>query len=244
MRTYEGIPVSPGVAVAPAFVLRSPESMPARRDLQPSEVPSELERLDAGIEAARAELAEAARRTGLSGAAGSIAASHQTFLSDPTLLGEIRQSISGGRLSAEWSVAVVFRRWVEKFKSLEDEFFRQRYLDLVDLERRVLRRLSRRDDEARPTPEKPAVLIAQDLTPSEAAALDRSSFCGFATESGGATSHTAIIAKSLGIPAVCGLGAVEDAVASGATVICDGEAGRLVVEPDAPTLRRYRELQS
>jgi len=93
-----------------------------------------------------------------------------------------------------------------------------------------------------PTPDQPAILLAQDLTPSETADLDRKSIFGFGTELGGATSHTAIIAKSLGIPAVCALGSMAD-VAPGTTVICDGEKGRLIVDPDAKTLERYKNLK-
>lgn len=238
-----GIPVSPGVAIAPAFVRRSQAAPPPHRSIPTEGIPAELGRVGEAFAAARRDLDEAAARAGLADAVGSIAASHRGFLADPTLLQEIEESIVRGRAAAEWAVSVVFRRWVEKFKALKDEFFRQRYVDLVDIERRVLGHLLPPEAPRSPSPERPMVLLAHEITPSEAAALDRQSVLGFATELGGSTSHTAIVAKSLGIPAVCGLGPVLDGIPDGAVVVCDGESGRLVVDPDPKSLRSYSELK-
>jgi len=241
MRTLHGIPVSPGVAIAPAFWIRVGDSVPVQRTVPQRKVAGEIERFRAALEEARAELKKIASAAGISDAVGSIVAGHREFLRDPTLIGEVEDAVRNGSLAADYAVSVVFRRWIERFRSLEDDFFRQRYLDLVDLERRVLCHLRVRDATPKPTPEKPAVLLAQDLTPGEAIELDRKSYVGFATELGGATSHTAIVARSLGIPAVCGLGPIGDSVPPGVTVIVDGEGGRLIVDPDAETLRAYRE---
>jgi phosphotransferase system enzyme I (PtsI) len=243
MRVLQGIPVSPGVAIAPAFWRLTADSMPAHQTVARREVPAEVERFNSALEAAGEELGAIARKAGLSDTVGSIVAGHREFLRDPTLRREVEEAIRNGQLTADYAVAVVFRRWIERFKALEDAFFRQRYLDLVDLERRVLRQLRPVEAGPRPTPERPAVLIAQDLTPTESIGLARQGFVAFATELGGATSHTAIVAKSLGLPAVCGLGPLADAVPPGVDVIVDGEMGRLVVDPDAPTRERYRERQ-
>jgi phosphotransferase system enzyme I (PtsI) len=243
MTVLEGIAASGGVVIGPAFVRQTLETMPRRRSIRPPDIPAEVERLRLAVEEARQELDRLASGSGMTDAISSIAASHREFLRDPTLLGEVEAAIENGRSAADYAVAVVFRRWIEKFKALEDEFFRQRYVDLADLERRVLRHLRTEDPVEHPTPDHPAVLIAHDLTPSETAGMDRRSFIGIATEVGGATSHTAIIAKSLGIPAVCALGNVSDYVRPGTTVICDGESGRLIVDPDPKTLERYRELR-
>jgi phosphotransferase system enzyme I (PtsI) len=243
VRTLHGIPVSPGVAIAPAFWLRTSESMPAQRTIRMADVTAEVARFEKALEEARNELDRMASRSGLSDAVGSIAAGHREFLRDPTLRGEVEDAIRHGRSSADFAVTVVFRRWVEKFKAMEDEFFRQRYVDLIDLERRVLRHLLREEVTKKPTPEAPAILLAQDLTPSQAIEMDRKSFVGFATEMGGATSHTAIVAKSLGLPAICALGPLANSIAPGVTLIVDGERGRLIVDPDARTLEEYRARQ-
>ncbi len=243
MRTLQGIPVSPGVAIAPAFHLRRAGSMPARRTISRSRVKAEMQLYRDALEAARGELDEIAARAGLTDAIGSIAKSHRDFLSDPTLIREIETTIQNGPSPADYAVAVVFNRWIEVFRQLADEFFRQRYVDLMDLQKRVLRHLRKDEAVEKPTPDHPAILVAEDLTPSETADLDRKSFLGFATEHGGSTSHTAIIAKSLGIPAICGLGPLGDTVPPGTPLICDGEQGILIVEPDADTMKRYRERQ-
>jgi len=239
MRLLQGIPVSPGIAIAPAFWHRGVDSMPPLRRVPRRQVEAEVARFRAALEAARAELDRMVAKAGLSDAVGSIAAGHREFLRDPTLLGEVESAIRNGLSAADYAVAVVLRRWIGRFKAMEDPFFRQRYVDLVDIEQRVLRHLVPDEQAAPPSPAHPAILVAQDLTPSEAIELDRKSFVGFATELGGATSHTAIVAKSLGIPAVCGLGAMADAVPAGTPLIVDGELGRLIVEPDDATLRRY-----
>jgi len=244
VRTLKGIPVSPGVAIAPAFVLRTAETMPLRRRIRRREVEGEQSRFRESLEAARAELDHVSERSGLGDAVTSIARSHREFLSDPTLIREIETAIENGPSPADWAVASVFNRWVEIFRGLEDEFFRQRYVDLIDLKRRVLRHLVEMDGAEKPTPDHPAVLLAQDLTPTETADLDRKSILAFATEMGGATSHTAIVAKSLSIPAVCGLSGALDAVPPGTTVIVDGEAGVLILDPDPATKEHYEQRRA
>jgi len=240
VRTLKGIPVSPGVAIAPAHVLRTSETMPVRRRIRRQEVDEERGRFRSALAAAREELDHVVGQTGLGEAVTSIAASHREFLSDPTLIREIENAIENGPSPADWAVASVFNRWVEIFKGLEDEFFRQRYVDLVDLKRRVLRQLMEMVETEQPTPDEPRILVALDLTPTETAQLDRRSVLAFATEMGGATSHTAIVAKSLSIPAVCGIGGALDLIAPDTTIIVDGEAGTVIVDPDEAALQHYR----
>ena len=240
MRTLKGIPVSPGVAIAPAFLLRTADTMPTRRRIPRREVPGEHARFRSALAAARAELDHVVESSGMGEAVISIARSHKEFLADPTLIREVESAIENGPSPADWAVASVLNRWIEIFKALEDEFFRQRYVDLVDLKARVLRHIMAMDAPEKPSADAPAVLVAQELTPTETAHLDRSSILAFTTEFGGATSHTAIIAKSLSIPAVCGIGGALDVIPAGATVIIDGEAGLVIVEPDEATLSHYR----
>jgi len=244
VRTLQGIPVSPGVAIAPAFVLRTADTMPVRRRIQRREVAGEHIRFRDALAEARAELDHVAESTGLGEAVTSIARSHKEFLNDPTLIREVESAIYNGPSPADWAVASVFNRWIEIFKALEDEFFRQRYVDLVDLKQRVLRQLVSMDAPAKPSADAPAVLFAHDLTPTETADLDRRSILAFVTELGGATSHTAIVAKSLSIPAVCGIGGAVDVVPPGKTVIIDGEAGLVVIDPDPATIEHYLARQS
>ena len=241
MRTLKGIPTSPGVAIAPAFLLRTADTMPARRRIQRREVPGENACFRTALNAARAELDHVVESSGMSEAVTSIARSHKEFLADPTLIREVESAIENGPSPADWAVASVFNRWIEIFKGLEDEFFRQRYVDLVDLKARVLRHLMAMDAPEKPSADAPAILVAQELTPSETAELDRSSIFAFATEFGGATSHTAIVAKSLSLPAVCGIAGALDVIPAGEMVIVDGEAGLVIIDPDDATLTHYKE---
>ncbi|MGQ0612381.1 MAG: phosphoenolpyruvate--protein phosphotransferase [Planctomycetaceae bacterium] len=243
MRVFEGIPVSPGVAIGPASILRTEDSLPPHRTVPPSQIDAEIQRYRAATAAAQGELGQTTEQADLPHAVRSIAASHRELLNDPTLLGAIEETIRNGRTTADWAVAVVFHKWIERFRALEDEFFRQRHVDLVDLRRRVLRRLYLPQAGEEPSEERPAILVARDLTPSAVAELKRKGILGLASEYGGATSHSAIVAKSLGIPAVFGLGHAVSEIDPGARVVLDGEQGILVVQPDAPTLNRYRELQ-
>ncbi|MFB3067530.1 MAG: phosphoenolpyruvate--protein phosphotransferase [Planctomycetota bacterium] len=240
MRIYQGIPVSPGVAIGPALVQLSADSAPVQRAISHGEVDTELDRFHKAVEGAREELQALASGSSLTEAIRGIASSHREFLADPTLHREVEDAIRNGPSSAEWAVASVFRRWIQKFKSLEDEFFRQRYVDLIDLERRLLRKLLPKQGVAS-SPDHPVVLVTQDPTPSEVVSVDRKQVMGFVTEMGGPTSHTAIVAKSMGIPAVFGLGQIMSAILPGGTLICDGESGQLIVDPDAATLERYKE---
>jgi phosphotransferase system enzyme I (PtsI) len=232
------------VAIAPAFVLRTAEAMPVRRRIPRREVPGEHAHFRSALDAARTELDHVAESSGLGDAVTSIARSHKEFLADPTLIREVESAIENGPSAADWAVASVFNRWIEIFKALEDEFFRQRYVDLVDLKQRVMRQLVEMDAPPQPSTDAPGVLIARDLTPTETANLDRSAILAFATEFGGATSHTAIVAKSLSIPAVCGIGGAVDVVPPGSTLIVDGEAGLLIIDPEPATLEHYRARQA
>ncbi len=243
MRVYQGIPVSPGVAIGPASILRTEDSLPPRRTIPAAQIEAEIQRYRAATSAAQAELGHTTDQADLPHAVRSIAASHREFLNDPTLLGEIEETIRNGRTTAEWAVAVVFHKWIERFRALKDEFFRQRHVDLIDLRRRVLRRLYLPEPGEEPSEERPAILVTKDLTPSAVAELKRKGILGLASEYGGATSHSAIVAKSLGIPAVFGLGHAVSEIDPGARVVLDGEQGILVAHPDGATLHRYKELQ-
>jgi phosphotransferase system enzyme I (PtsI) len=244
VRTYQGVPISPGIAIGAAVVQRAEDAAPARRAIPPERVEAEVARLREAVEHARGELSGTADEATLPPAVRSIAASHREFLRDPVLLGAVEETIRNGRVEADWAVASVFRSWVERFKALSDDFFRQRHVDLLDLQRRVLRRLARPAPAEEPPAEGPRVLVATELTPSAAAELPRRGIAAFCTESGGSTSHTAIVAKSLRLPAVCGLGRAMTEIESGATLVVDGETGAVVLDPDRATLRRYRERQA
>ena len=162
------------------------------------------------------------------------------MLRDKSLLAQILREMKGQRSTAEYGVSVVMRRYTDKFKQMSDRYMQDREKDVHDIAKRLLRVLigQKREDLAHLT--RPVVVIAHDLLPSQTAALDRVHVVGFATDVGGRTSHTAIVARALGIPAVVGLGNITAEVSGGDTVIIDGTRGLVILNPDADQIAEYK----
>ncbi len=238
-----GIAASPGVAIGPVWQYRPrlPE-VEARTVDNPA---AEWQRLSAAIEAARREVGaiqnQATQQVGADEA--SIFEAHLLFLQDPTLLDDARQRIEGDRLNAEAAWQQAIAALSETFRGLDDAYMRGRAADIEDVGQRVLRHLL--DVEA-PSFDftEPSVVVAADLTPSDTARLDPQRVLAICTEVGGATAHSAILARALGIPAVVGLGPSLWQLGDGQLVGVDGELGRIWPEPPQErleTLRRKRQ---
>lgn len=243
MLTKKGIPVSPGVAIAQAVVLDSEDQPIPRRTVAPAQVPHELERLQGAIEASTDEIQQLKEKTAASVGheLAAIFGFHLGMLVDPSLIGEVRATIESQRVTAEYAVYIVFKALGRKLLQAETRYMRERVTDVLDLERRVIRHLigKARDDLNRI--EHSAVVIAHDLTPSQTASLDRSKIKGLATDAGGLTSHTAILAHALGIPAIVGLEDITSSVSTGDTVVIDGQRGIVIIDPDAEQLMLSRK---
>ena len=241
MEIRSGVPVSPGIAIGEVCLLETEERMVPLRVIAASEVDDELGRFHAAVEQAQTELAELRERAGLDEEIDAIFSAHDMLLADPTLRSELETFIRQRLVSAEYAVAQVFDALVERFERLDSQYFVQRASDLRDVERRVLRALLGDRAERMSARETPVVIVAHDLTPSQTASLDRSRTLGFVTDVGGPTSHTAIVARALGMPAVVGLGDITSRVRDGTHVIVDGRAGQVILDPDATQLARFAE---
>ena len=234
-----GIAASPGVAIAEALVLDSQEFPVPHRKIQPSEVAGEKERFRRSVEDAITELRSiqktAAEKTG--GEYLKIFDAHVSMLNDPELHREVLEVIENEHRTAEFAVSSVIKRHVRLF--LDNEFLKQRVRDLYDIEHALLRHLRgmKRDDLSHL--ETNVIIVAHDLTPTQTVTLDKEKVVAFATDAGGRTSHTAIIARALGIPAVVGLGSITAEVVGGDLLVVDGSTGTVVVDPDSETLDRY-----
>jgi phosphotransferase system enzyme I (PtsI) len=247
MRVLRGLAVSPGVAIGPPWVLDPRGLRLPPRAIAVGDVPAELERLEAGLAAARAEAetaeADAGSRLGPEYAA--ILGAHARMIDDPMLRRESRARIERDRIAAEHAVLEVLDGLAARLERLADSHLAARAADVRDVELRILDGLAGGRPAAAPAfldglPE-PSVLLSHDLTPSQAAGLDPKMVLGFATEGGGQASHTAIVAAALEIPAVVGVGPFLPAARRCRTVIIDGDDGRVVLDPDAATLDRYRK---
>lgn len=245
MEIRKGIPVSAGYAIARALVLDSERYRIRKRTIGRGDVGPEVRRFEGAVRKSREDLLELKQRwsTRSGDRLGELFDSHILVFEDKRILEEITKRIEEDRFTPEYAVSRVFRKYVKLFLELDDGYFRQRVSDLHDVERRLLRNLLGKKRETLAKLQEQVIVIAQDLTPSQTASLDRSKVVGFATDAGGVTSHTAIVAKALDIPAVVGLRTITTDVSGGDRVIIDGNRGHVIINPDDETLKKYRALE-
>jgi len=241
MITLEGIPVSPGVVIGRVFVMDDQRRRIARRTTPPEAVGAELERLEAALNQSREGLSrvyERAQRE-MGAEAAKIFRFHQGMLSDEALIEPIRSRIRDEHVAAEYAVYSVFAELAQQFRSMTDSVFTTKVNDIHDLSNRILRALIGEHASRLSGLDHQAVIIAGDLTPSQTARFDRTKVIGFATDLGGKTSHTAIMARALRIPAVVGVGEATLAAADGMPVIIDGDRGLVVLDPTPEKTDEY-----
>ncbi len=245
MIVKHGISASPGVAIGPALVLDTEEYRIPRRTVDATQVPGQIRALDAAITASRQEISElraaAARKLGEN--AAEIFAFHEAVIADRKLREAVVALLERQRYTAAYAFSQVMNQRQREFRNTTDEYFRERVRDLFDIEKRVLRNILGRQREDITRLSEPVILVAHDLTPSQTIAMDPTQVLGFAINVGGSTSHTAIIARAQGIPAVVALNDVTSDISGGEMMIIDGTHGVIVCNPDPDTLVRYRAQQ-
>ena len=242
MEIKKGIGVSPGVVISTAVVLDAEDLLIPKRQIQVEQVPREIERLDRAVADSMLDLTRL--RDSLTAKAGpevgGIFEFHLGVLRDKSTLRQITDEIRKNQTTAEYALSTVMRRYANTFLAMSDRYLSERVKDIHDIERRVLRSLIGQKHEDLLHLSRDVVVIAHDLLPSQTAALDRVHVKGFATDVGGRTSHTAIVARAMGIPAVVGLGNITSEVSGGDTVIIDGTRGVVIVNPDDEQLEEHR----
>ena len=242
MDIKKGIAVSPGISIAKSLILDSEDYRIPRRPIEPSQRLTETQRVKNAFTAAIAELTRLAAVQGKSaGKIMDIFAVHLRFLKDRTLRRKITDLVRSDLVTAEYAVSSVLREVAAHFTKVKDQYISERADDIYDIERRLLKQLlgRKREDVANLTEE--VIVVARELSPTQTAGFDRQYVKGIASDTGGRTSHTAIVARSLGIPAVVALEDLTEYVRGGDTVIVDGNRGIVIVNPDEQTIRRYRE---
>ena len=241
----EGIGVSPGLAVGPALVVER-EAVPVFRLLVPPEaVDCEVKRLTRAVEASREQLKAIKERLRHEvGVHAYIFDAHLLMLEDPLLLDSAVQIIREELVNAEWALRTVSDQLHERFEGLSDEYLKERTTDLDDVLGRIQLNLGGATD-APSLARLPGrfVIVAVDLTPSEAAELDWEHVLAIATDAGSPSHHTSILARSFGIPAVVGLQDATTRIRAGATVAVDGSHGAVVIEPGEDALASLRAGQ-
>ncbi len=241
---FDGTPASPGIVIGPAFLLNVGELRIAKHVLSgKSAVKAEIERFDRAIGETRKELESISSDLGDVLEGKQIIEVHILLLDDPTMQKEVHSRIRNDLVNAEYAVSQVLRDVVKRFMQLKDSYMRERAADVRDVGRRVISRLLGTEREVLGKVIEPVVLVARDIDPSETAGLSSKQVLALVTDKGGRTSHTAILARSLGIPAVVALKDVAEHTQPGDTIIVDGIHGRVIINPDKEELRFYRELQ-
>lgn len=227
----KGIPASEGIGIAKALVIKNKVTNIETGRVENTE--NELARLKLAIEEVERQLSDLAdhtRKTIGEKEAGVFEA-HVMFLSDPEWLSQVNAEIEKQKQYATAAVSVVTNRFVSLFEAIEDEYLRERAADLKDVTSRLIRTLLGVKEQDLSALTEPVILVAKDLEPSQTASLNRENVKGFVTEIGNSTSHTAIIARTLGIPAVIGAGSQIEALKTDIIIGVDGGTGEIFVEP-------------
>jgi phosphotransferase system enzyme I (PtsI) len=238
-----GLGVSPGIAMGEVSLSERVVFTSRRETISESQVEEELKRLGRAFDRTREELTElkdhVRQRIGEEQAI--IFDAHLMMLDDPMLISSLKKIVTEDKVRAEWAISRVHAHFQNIFDSLTDEYFQERKTDLSDVLARIYRNLEKKKGK-KENSDKPIVLVAHELLPSEVAVnLGRNKVTGMVLDMGGQTSHTAILARSLGIPAVVGLHDVSLQVKNGDFIIVDGTDGEVIINP-TPAVRR--EFQS
>ena len=245
MEIKKGIGVSPGVVISTAIVLDAEDLAIPRRTIEADQLDQEIRRFDDALQKSIKELSELRSSVTIkySKEIGGIFDFHIGVLKDPAFSQPVIDTIRSQRVTAEYAVAVVMRKFAATFQAMPDRYLADRVKDIYDVERRLLHNVIGLKQEHLNQLDHDAVVVARDLLPSQTAALDRAHIKGFATDVGGRTSHTAIVARALGIPAVVGLGNLTAEISSGDTIIIDGNRGVVIINPDQEQLAEHREYE-
>ena len=239
-KTIRGMGASEGIAIGPVFRYEAHGLVVDQR--QVDDVQHELARLNAALAQARQELQRLSvqAQADIGASEAGIFEAHAMFLDDPELLQRVQATIETQQANAEYAWQEGTEHYVAALRAIGDEYLSARAVDVKDVAQRVLRILQGGGVQTI-TLEEPVVIVANDLTPSDTVTLDKTKVLAFCTAEGGPTSHVAILAKALGIPAVVGLGEEASQLSNAGRVIVDGIAGEVLIEPDMATVASCRQ---
>lgn len=246
MRQLQGMGVCSGIAIGRAYCYVPQSYTISREQLPPGAEAAETDRLQQAFRLAKDELNTlqlAAQKAGRKDQADLLFA-HSIFLEDATWQAEILQTIQEKHLPAEAAVQDTAEAYIESFEAMDDPYFSQRSADIADVAQRLLAVLTGNSRQGLPEIPSGSILIAEDLAPSDTAQFDPSVIGGFAICRGSQTSHTAILARSLGIPAIVGVPQINHLIHHGEALIIDGDAGCILIDPDPDTLSYYQEKKA
>ena len=241
-REYLGIPASPGIAIGPALIYDNQDIWIEERDIPPDIIEDEKKRFNDAIEKVIKDFRELKRnleqKIGKENA--TIFDPHIMLLQDPALIKDTHDLIEQGK-SAEFAFFRTTRKIIKAYKRVENELFRERIVDIKDILRRVVTTLTGEKPLTLLNIQKPVILVAPNLTPTDTAHMHTGKILAFVTDMGGKTSHTTIIARALGIPAVLSVKNASADINNNSTLIVDGTSGKVFVNPDDKTVSHYED---
>src|SRR5436309_3508706 len=243
---FEGIGVSPGIAFGRIHVVREDMDEVVRYQIAPSQVADEIGRFEAALIQTRMQILKMQQRIAESIGAkdAAIFDAHLLVVEDRTLIDEVLRKLETDLWNVEWVFQEVATRYAATLSKIDDPYLRERALDIQDVSKRVIRNLQGKAPRAFLALTEPHILVAHNLTPSDTASMNKKHVLGIATDLGSRTSHAAIMARSLNIPAIVGLHDITAKLETGQYVLLDGIDGVLIVNPTAETLAKYAEIES
>lgn len=241
-RAFKGLPASDGLALGPVFVFRSDAADKVPQfEIKEDDVAAELNRLDGALALTRNQMqslaSELARR--INGQEMSILDGHLMMLEDPEFLDSCTSFIAERRMNAEYAVSRTVQKYADIFGAMEDPYIKERIKDVRDLGSRLIRNLLGTETSPFSRMERPSVVVADEISPSETIGIPKQMILAFATDRGSLTSHATLLSRALGIPAVVGLGSLVDAVQTGDEIMLDGRTGQVVLNPGAPERQAF-----
>jgi len=243
---FEGAGVSPGMACGKIHVVRDDLDDVPRYRIAPSQIPDEIGRFETALIQTRMQILEMQQRIAESIGAkdAAIFDAHLLVVEDRTLIDEVLRKLETDLRNVEWVFQEVATRYAETLNKIDDPYLRERALDIQDVTKRVIRNLQGKAPKTFLALSESHILVAHNLTPSDTASINRANVLAIATDLGSRTSHAAILARSLNIPAVVGLHDITAKLETGQHVLVDGSDGLLIVNPAPGTIAHYAELES
>jgi phosphoenolpyruvate-protein phosphotransferase (PTS system enzyme I) len=242
---FRGVGVSPGLARGVIHVVRDDLDDVIRYQIEPPQIGNEIARFEAALVQTRVQILEMQQKIAeaIGAKDAAIFDAHLLVVEDRTLIDEVLRRLETERCNVEWVFQEVASNYAETLSKIDDPYLRERALDIQDVTRRIVRNLQGKAPKTFLAMAEPHILVAHNLTPSDTAAMNRQFVLGIATDLGSRTSHTAIIARSLSIPAVVGLHDATHKLENGQHVLLDGYTGLLIVDPTGETLSYYGEVE-
>ena len=243
MIQLKGIAAAGGISIGPAYKLGREEFAVLAERIAWDDIPGQIQLFEEALIKTRREIIELQKR--IAGEMGQEEAqifdAHLLVLEDRMLIEEVISRLKKEQLNVAYIFSEVLKKYISVFSKIEDEYLKERTSDINDVGRRILRNLLGKERRGLGDLKEKVVIVAHDLSPSDTAAMHKKNVAGFVTDIGGKTSHTAIMAKSLEIPAVVGVEGATLKIKPGDILIVDGNLGLVIVDPDEATLKEYRE---